>query len=120
MENAHENHCKDWTLLVANEKKLWKKLQVSQGKVQLLILQIANHWEIVAIENKTKATLYDEFIEQFLIKMGELLEEARAEFKRWHFEQTRNYTNALHHKFMGFMGSFESNVKLVISWVHII
>ncbi len=105
MENAHENHHKDWTFLVANEKKLWKELQVAQGKVELLILQIANDWENMAIENKTKVMLYDEFIKELLIKMGELLEKAKEEFKRWHFEQIRKYTSALHHKFIGFMGS---------------
>jgi len=68
--------------MVANEKMLWKKLQVSQSKVELLILQIANGWEILAIENKTKAMLYDEFIKQFIIKMGVLLEEVKIEFKR--------------------------------------
>jgi len=85
MENAHENHHKDWTFLVANENKLWKKLQVSQGKLELLILQIANDWEIVAIENKTKTMLYDEFIEQFPIKMGELLEEATTKVQEMAF-----------------------------------
>jgi hypothetical protein len=49
--------------------------------------------------------LYDEFIKELLIKMGELLEKAKEEFKRWHFEQIRKYTSALHHKFIGFMGS---------------
>jgi len=105
MENACENHHKDWTLWVANEKKLWKELQVAQGKVELLILQTANDWENMAIENKTKAMLYDEFVKQLLIKMGELLEEAKAEFKRCHFEQIGKYASALHHKFIGFMGS---------------
>jgi hypothetical protein len=70
---------------VANENKLWKKLQMSQGKVELLILQIANDWEIVAIENKTKTMLYDEFIEQFPIKMGELLEEATTKVQEMAF-----------------------------------
>jgi hypothetical protein len=106
MGNAHENHHKDWTLLVANEKKFSKELQVAQGKVELFILQTANDWENVAIENKTKTTLYDEFVEQLPIKMGKLLEEAKAKFKRWHFEQTRKYTSALHHKFISFMGLF--------------
>jgi len=27
--------------------------------------------------------------------MGQLLEEARVEFKRWHFDQTWKYANAL-------------------------
>jgi hypothetical protein len=46
-------------------------------------------------KNKTKATLYDELIEQLLMEMGELLEEDRVEFRGWHFEQIRKYTNAL-------------------------
>jgi hypothetical protein len=44
-------------------------------------LQIANDWESMATKNKTKTTLYDELIEQLLIEMGELLEEAKVEFK---------------------------------------
>jgi len=73
--------------------------------VELVILQTVNDWENMATKSKTKVTLYDEFVEQLLVKMGELLEEAKAEFKRWHFKQTRKYTNALHHKF-------------IASWVH--
>jgi hypothetical protein len=34
---------------------------VAQGKIELLISQTANDWEIIATENKTKAMLYDEF-----------------------------------------------------------
>jgi hypothetical protein len=105
MENACENHHKDWTLLVANEKKFWKELQVAQGKVELLILQTVNDWETWPLRTK-QTTLYDEFVEQLPIKMGELLEEIKEKFKRWHFEQTRKYTGALHHKFIGFIGLF--------------
>ncbi len=54
-----------------------------QNKVTL---QIVNDWENVAIENKTKAMLYDKFIQQLPVEMGEHLEEARVEFRRWHFE----------------------------------
>jgi hypothetical protein len=32
---------------------------------------------------------------QLLIEIGEILKEAIVEFKRWHFEQTWKYTNAL-------------------------
>jgi hypothetical protein len=49
----------------------------------------------VATKNKTKVTLYDELIKQLPIKMGELLKKVKAKFRRWHFEQTRKYTNAL-------------------------
>ncbi len=94
MESARENHHKDWKLFVPKEKTLWRELKVAQGKVELLTSQITNDWESVAIENKTKATLYDELIEQLLMEMGELLEEARAKFRRWHFEQTGKYNNA--------------------------
>jgi hypothetical protein len=68
---------------------------VAQGKVELLTLQIDNDWESVAIENKTKAMLYDELIKQLPMELGELLEEARVECKRWHFKQIRKYTSAL-------------------------
>jgi hypothetical protein len=68
---------------------------MAQGKVELFILQTTNDWENVAIENKTKAMLNDELIKQLPIKMDELLEESRAEFKRCHFEQIGKYTNAL-------------------------
>jgi hypothetical protein len=49
----------------------------------------------VAIENKTKAMLYDKLIKQLLMELGELLEEARVKCRRWHFKQTRKYTSAL-------------------------
>jgi hypothetical protein len=39
--------------------------------------------------------LNDELIEQLPIKMDELLEKGRVEFKRCHFEQIEKYTNAL-------------------------
>jgi hypothetical protein len=39
--------------------------------------------------------LYDELIKQLPMEMGELLEEAKVEFRRWHFEQTWKYKNAL-------------------------
>jgi hypothetical protein len=59
---------------------------MAQSKVELLTLQTANDWESVAIENKTKVTLYDELIKQFPTEMGELLEEVRAKFRSWHFK----------------------------------
>ncbi len=86
MENACESHHKDQKIMVAKEKLLWKELQMAQGKVELLTLQTVNDWENVAIENKTKAMLYDKFIEQLPMEMDEHLEEARAKFKRWHFK----------------------------------
>jgi hypothetical protein len=73
MENVHENYHKDWKTSVAKEETLCKELQVAQSKVKLLTLQTTNDWENVATKNKMKATLYDELIKQFLIKMGELL-----------------------------------------------
>ncbi len=82
VENVHENHNKDQKLLVAKEKKLWKELQVAQGKVELLTLQTTNNWESMATKNETKATLYDELIKQLPIKMGELLKEVKAKFRK--------------------------------------
>ncbi len=91
METVHN---KDLKLLVAKEKKLWKELQVAQSLVELFTLQGTNNWENVAIKNETKVTLYDELIKKLPIKMGELLKEVKAKFRKWHFEQTRKYTNA--------------------------
>jgi uncharacterized protein YdaL len=62
-----------------------------QSKVTL---QTINNWENVATKNKTNVMLYDELIKQLPTEMGELLEEIRVEFKRWHFEQIGKYTNA--------------------------
>ncbi len=59
-------------------KTLWKELQEAQGKIELLTLQTTNDWESMATGNKTKVTLYDELIEQFIIDMGELLEEVKV------------------------------------------
>jgi hypothetical protein len=64
---------------VGQGEEIMEKLQVAQGKVELLILQTTNDWENMAIENKTKITLYDEFIEQLPIEVNELLEEARVQ-----------------------------------------
>jgi hypothetical protein len=64
---------------VGQGKEIMEELQVAQGKVELLILQTTNDWENMAIENKTKTTLYDEFIEQLPIKVDELLEEAKVQ-----------------------------------------
>jgi len=90
VENVCESHYKDWKLLVAKEKKLWE-LQVAQGKMELFTLQTANDWESMAIKNKTKTktktTLYDELVKQLPIEMGDLLEEAIIEFRKWHFKQ---------------------------------
>ncbi len=80
---------------MAKEKTLWKELQVAQGKVKLLTLWTANDSKNVAIENKTKAMLHDKLIKWFIMEMDELLEEARVEFKSWHFEQTKKYTTTL-------------------------
>lgn len=45
--------------------------------------------------NQTKVNLYDQLIEGGFLELGEALEKAEAEFRRWHFEQIKNYINAL-------------------------
>jgi hypothetical protein len=67
---------------------------VGGTRQNIVTLQTVNNWESVAIQNKTKAMLYDELREQLPMEMGEPLEEARVESRNWHFEQTRKYTNA--------------------------
>jgi hypothetical protein len=63
-------------------------------KWKILTLQTSNDWESVAIENQTKATLYDELVEQFPKEMGELLEEGKTKSKKWHFKQIGKYISA--------------------------
>jgi hypothetical protein len=38
--------------------------------------------------------LYDELVEQFPKEMDKLLEDAKAEFRKWHFEQIGKYSCA--------------------------
>jgi hypothetical protein len=47
------------------------------------------------VANQTKVKLYDELIEEGLIELGEPLERVEVEFKRWHFEQVKNYVSVL-------------------------
>jgi hypothetical protein len=51
----------------------------------------------VAIENQTKATLYDELVKQFPKEMDELLEEAKVKFRKWHFEQIGSFVLLMLH-----------------------
>jgi hypothetical protein len=39
--------------------------------------------------------LYDQLIEEGPLELGEALEKAEVEFKRWHFEQIKNYVSLL-------------------------
>ncbi len=39
--------------------------------------------------------LYEKFIKQLPMEMGELLEEAKIKFRMWHFEQTQKYITVL-------------------------
>jgi hypothetical protein len=48
---------------VVKEKNYGNNCKLTQGKVEILTLQTSNDWESVAIENQTKATLYDELVE---------------------------------------------------------
>jgi hypothetical protein len=43
------------------------------------------------VANQTKVKLYDQLIKKGLVELGEVLEKAETEFKRWHFEQIKNY-----------------------------
>jgi hypothetical protein len=45
---------------------------------------------------QTKAILYDQLVKQSIREIGELLEDARVEFKRYNFEQIGKYTIQAH------------------------
>jgi len=47
VENVQEFHHKDWKLLVAKEKKLWKELQVAKGSyLPCKLLMIEKVWPL--------------------------------------------------------------------------
>jgi hypothetical protein len=43
--------------------------------------------------NQAKVKFYDQLIKEGHVELGEALEKTKAKFKRWHFEQVRNYVN---------------------------
>jgi hypothetical protein len=45
--------------------------------------------------NQAKVKLYDQLIEEGPMELGEALEKAEVEFKKWHFEQIKGYVRAL-------------------------
>ncbi len=45
--------------------------------------------------NQAKVKLYDQLIEKGPVELGEILEKAEVELRRWHFEQIKNYINVL-------------------------
>jgi len=47
------------------------------------------------VANQAKVKLYDQLIEEGPIELREVLEKAEVEFKRWHFEQIKNYVSVL-------------------------
>jgi len=47
------------------------------------------------VANQAKVKLYDQLIEEGPIELREALEKAEAKFRRWHFEQIKNYVSVL-------------------------
>jgi deoxyadenosine/deoxycytidine kinase len=45
--------------------------------------------------NQAKVKLYDQLIKEGLVELREAIENVEVEFRRWHFEQVKNYVNAL-------------------------
>ncbi len=68
---------------------------MAQVEVQKLQLQINTDWEATIMANQVEVKMYDRLIEEGLLELGEVLEKAKAKFKRWHFEQTKNYVSDL-------------------------
>lgn len=63
--------------------------------MQKLQLQINTKWEVITVTNEAKVKLHYQLIEGGLVELGEALKKAEVEFKRWHFEQIKNYINVL-------------------------
>ncbi len=68
---------------------------MTQIEVQKLHVQINTNWEATIVANQAKVKLYDQLIEEGPIELGEVLEKVEAEFRRWHFEQVKNYVSVL-------------------------
>jgi hypothetical protein len=43
----------------------------------------------------SQGKIIDQLIKRGLVELGEALEKVKVEFKRWHFEQIKNYISAL-------------------------
>lgn len=80
---------------MAKVNKLQKEIHTAQIEVQKLQLQVNIKWEITNVANETKVKLYDQLIEGGHVELGDALKKAEAKFKRWHYEQIKNYINAL-------------------------
>ncbi len=66
-----------------------------QIEVYKLQLQINIDWEAIDVANQAKVKLYDQLIENGPIELREALEKSETEFRRWHFEQIKNYVSVL-------------------------
>jgi hypothetical protein len=75
--------------------KLQKEVHMIQIEVQKLQLQINIDWEVIDVANQAKVKLYNQLIEEGPVELKEALEKAEVEFRRWHFEQIKNYVNVL-------------------------
>jgi hypothetical protein len=80
---------------MAKVNKLQKEIHIAQIEVQKLQLQVNIKWEIANVANETKVKLYDQLIERGHVELGDALKKAEAKFKRGHYEQIKNYINAL-------------------------
>ncbi len=80
---------------MAKANKLQKEIQMIEIDVQKLQLQMNIDWEPITMENQVKVKLYDQLIEEGLVELEEALEKVEVGFRRWHFEQVKNYFSAL-------------------------
>jgi hypothetical protein len=80
---------------LAKATKLQKEVQMIQIEVYKLQLQINIDWEAIDVANQAKVKLYDQLIENGPIELREALEKSETEFRRWHFEQIKNYVSVL-------------------------
>jgi hypothetical protein len=53
------------------------------------------NWEKIAIDNQTKALLYEQLVKQMEPNVKTTLEERQAKMKRWHFDQIKGNVKVL-------------------------
>ncbi len=57
--------------------------------------QTITKWENIATKNQVKTTFYEQFVPKLLENVQVALEKALMEMKKWHFDHTKNYIEAL-------------------------
>lgn len=92
--------------MVGKEHAWHKELHAITVKMQglektLKVFETITKWENIATKNQVKTTIYQRFVPKLLEDLHVALEEALMETKKWHFDHTKNYIEALDAIYVG-------------------